>query len=50
MADCIECDGTGQLPCANCGDRADECCCDSPLIDDCEACDGTGHADDNTDW
>lgn len=44
---CGTCDGTGCGPCANCGDRAEECACEDPEETDCDVCDGTGSASDD---
>ena len=40
--ECDTCDGTGDGPCANCGDRPEECACDDPAIGECDVCDGMG--------
>lgn len=39
---CQDCEGTGDGPCANCGDLSFECCCDEPDCEDCDACLGSG--------
>ena len=40
--DCETCDGTGDGPCATCGDRPEECACDESDIQECDVCDGFG--------
>lgn len=39
---CPSCDGSGEGPCANCGDDPQECACDEQELTDCDQCDGTG--------
>ena len=35
----------GRYAIAECGDRPEECACDEPCIDECDACGGFGYVD-----